>query len=105
MSIDFIFFMTLLLTTPNAVVLLVCIGVGGCLCPMNSRMCRDGTASRKFMYSAPTSASAVNDSTLWKPKWGSFALKMGTAVHLNVLQSIWFYCSAFKFAVAYLILF
>ena len=63
MSIDFNFFMTLLLTTPNAVVLLVCIGVGGCLCPMNSRMCCTGTASRQFMYSAPTSTLAADDST------------------------------------------
>ena len=63
MSIDFIFFMTLLLTTPNAVVLSVCIGVGGCLCPMNSRMCHAGTASWQFKYSAPTLALAADDST------------------------------------------
>ena len=63
MSIDFNFFMTLLLTTPNAVVLPVCIGVGGYLCPMNSRMCRAGTASPQFMYSAPTLALAADDST------------------------------------------
>ena len=55
--------MTLLLTTPNALVLLVFIGVGGCLCPMNSRLCRAGTASWQFMYSAPTLASAAGDNT------------------------------------------
>ncbi len=43
--IDFIFFITLLFTTPCAVVLSVCIGVGGCLCPRKLRACRAGMAS------------------------------------------------------------
>ena len=55
--------MKFLLTAPNAVVLLVCIGVGGCLCHMDLRMCLAGTASWQFMYSAPTLALAADDST------------------------------------------
>ena len=51
------------MTTPNAVVLLVCIGVGGCLCPRDSKTCLAGTASRQLMNNAPTSASAAEDST------------------------------------------
>jgi len=63
MSIDFNFFMTFLFTTPNAVVLSVCIGVGGCGCPKNSSTCLAGTASRQLMNSAPISASAAEDIT------------------------------------------
>ena len=63
MSIAFNFFITFWLTTPNAVVLSVCIGVGGCLCPRNSKTCLAGTASRQLMNNAPTSASAAEDST------------------------------------------
>ncbi len=40
MSIALSFFMTLLLTTPSAVVLSVCIGVGGWVCPKNSSVWR-----------------------------------------------------------------
>ena len=63
MSIDFNFFMTLLFTTPSAVVLSVCIGVGGCLCPRKSRVCRAGMASLQLMYRAPILASAADDMT------------------------------------------
>ena len=52
-----------LLTTPKAVVLLVCIGVGGCLCPMISSACRAGIASLQFMKRAPSLASAAEDIT------------------------------------------
>ena len=49
-SIAFVLFgCILLLTTPNAVVLSVCIGVGGCLWPNSSSSCRSGMASRKLM--------------------------------------------------------
>ena len=64
MSIAFNFLITFWLTTPNAVVLSVCIGVGGCLCPRNSKTCLAGTAaSRQLMNNALTSASAAEDST------------------------------------------
>ncbi len=63
MSIAFNFFIAFWLTTPNAVVLSVCIGVGGCLCPRNSKTCLVGTASWQLMNNAPTSASAAEDST------------------------------------------
>ena len=52
-----------LLTTPKAVLLSVCIGVGGCLCPMISSACRAGIASLQFMKRAPSSASAAEDIT------------------------------------------
>ena len=45
----FQFFMMLLFTTPRAVVLLVCIGVGGCLWPKNLSVCHDGIASPQLM--------------------------------------------------------
>jgi hypothetical protein len=49
MSINFIFFITLLFTTPSAVVLSVCIGVGGCVCPKYSSVCQAGMASLQLM--------------------------------------------------------
>ena len=52
-----------LLTTPKAVVLSVCIGVGGCLCPMILSKCRAGIASLQFIKRAPSSASAEEDIT------------------------------------------
>ena len=52
-----------LLTTPKDVVLLVCIGVGGCLCPMISSACRAGIASLQFMKRALSLASAAEDIT------------------------------------------
>jgi hypothetical protein len=53
----------LLVTTPRAVLLSVWMGMGGCLCPISSRRCRMGIASRAFMYSAPSSALAALDMT------------------------------------------
>ena len=52
-----------LLTTPKAVVLSFCIGVGGCLCPMISSACRAGIYSLQFMNRSPSSASAAEDIT------------------------------------------
>ena len=52
-----------LLTNTKAVVLLVCTGVGGCLCPMISSACHSGIASLLFMKRAPSSASAAEDIT------------------------------------------
>ena len=43
--------------------LLVCIGVGGCLCPIISSACRAGIAFLQFMKRAPSSASAAEDIT------------------------------------------
>ena len=53
----------LLLTTTNAVLLSVCIGVFGCLCPISCNRFRIGTASQALMYIAPNSASAALDMT------------------------------------------
>ncbi len=44
MSMALSFFMTLLFTTPRAVVLSVWIGVSGCECPKDSSVCRAGMA-------------------------------------------------------------
>ena len=64
MSIAFVRFGCIVcFTTPNAVELSICIGVGGCLCPISSSRCRIGTASRELIYSAPSSASAADDIT------------------------------------------
>ena len=52
-----------LLTTPKDVVLSVCIGVGGFLCPTISSACRAGIASLQFMKRSPSSASAAEDIT------------------------------------------
>ena len=51
------------LTTPNAVVLLVCIGVGGCLYPIISSACCAGIAYLQFMKRDTSSASAAEDIT------------------------------------------
>jgi hypothetical protein len=53
----------LLLTTPNAVVLSVWMGVLGCLWPISVRSWCIGTASHALMYSALSSASAALDMT------------------------------------------
>ena len=53
----------LFVTTPNAVLLSVCIGVRGCLCPISFRSCRIATALHALMYNAPSSASAALDMT------------------------------------------
>ncbi len=63
MSIDFNFFITLLFTTPSAVVLSVCIGVGGCLCLEYSSVFRAGMASRQLMKRVPISASTADEMT------------------------------------------
>ena len=52
-----------LLTTPKAVVLLVCTGVGGCLCPIILSACRDWIASLQLTKRAPSLASAAEDIT------------------------------------------
>ena len=53
----------LLVTTLSAVVLSVCIGVGGCLWPMVSNAWRAGIASLQLMKRYPNSASAAEDMT------------------------------------------
>ena len=64
MSIGLVLFgCTLLLTTPLAVELSVCIGVGGCGCPISANMFLMCTASLALMKSAPNSASAAEDIT------------------------------------------
>ena len=52
-----------MLTTPKAVLLSVCISVGGCLCPMISSACRAGIAYLQFIKRAPSSDSAAEDIT------------------------------------------
>ena len=51
----------LLVTTPYAVVLSVCIGVGGCMCPISSRDWYAEMASLQLMNSATSSASVADD--------------------------------------------
>ena len=64
MSIDLSRLLAMLLvTTPRAFVLSVCIGVGGCLWPIVSNAWRDGIASLKLMKRAPNSDSAAEDMT------------------------------------------
>ena len=53
----------LLVTTPCAVVLYVCIGVGGSVCTISSSARSAGVSSLKLMKSAPSSASAADDMT------------------------------------------
>ena len=53
-----------LVTTPWAVVFSVCIGVGGCSCPIALRACRAGIASLQLMKRAPSSTSAAEDITV-----------------------------------------
>ena len=48
---------------PSAIVLLFCVGVGGCLCPIYLGACCDGMASLQFIYSTPSSASAAEEIT------------------------------------------
>ena len=62
MSINFIHLLAMLLvTTPREVVLLVCIGVGGCLWPMVSNAWRAGITSLQLMKRAPNSTSDAED--------------------------------------------
>ena len=44
-------------------VLSVCIGAGGCLCPRRLRVCWARMASLQLMYRAPILASAADDMT------------------------------------------
>ena len=61
---DFISLLEMLLVTaPCAVVLYVCIGVGGCVFTISSRDWRASMASLQLMKSAPSSASAADDMT------------------------------------------
>ena len=53
----------LLVTTPSAVVLLVCPGVGGFLCPISFREWRSGMALQQVMKRDHRSASAAEDTT------------------------------------------
>ena len=62
MSIDFNSLLTILsLTMPRAVILSICIGVGGCLCPISYSLILAGTASQKLINSVQSSASAADD--------------------------------------------
>ena len=51
----------LIVTTPKAVVLSVCIGLGGCMFPIIFNAWRSGIASRKLTNRAPRLASAAED--------------------------------------------
>ena len=53
----------LLVTKPCVVVLAVCIGVGGCVCPNSSSDWCAGISSLQLMKSDPSSASAADDMT------------------------------------------
>ena len=60
MYIDFSFFITFILNMPSAVVLLVCICISGCLCPIYLIVWRAGMASLWFMY-RPTSLASADE--------------------------------------------
>ena len=56
------------LTTASAIELSVCSGVGGCLCPIYSKMILIYTASLAIMYKAANYSSVANDiacSIMW----------------------------------------
>ena len=57
------FIVMLLATTPSAVVLSVCIRVGGCLWPIYWSVWSARMASRKLIKRAPSLASAAEDMT------------------------------------------
>ena len=62
--IDLSLLLTILLViTPCAVVLSICIGVGGFFPPISPRAWRVGMASLQLMNSAPSLASAADDMT------------------------------------------
>ena len=62
MSIDFKRLLAMLFVIkPCAVVLSICIGVGGCLCPISLSAWRAGMALRQLMKSALSLASAAED--------------------------------------------
>ena len=59
MSVDLVAFVwRFFVTNPNAVVLSVWVGIGGCLWPIPSAVVRAGIACCELIYSAPISASA-----------------------------------------------
>ena len=64
MSMDFRRLLPIfLVTTPWAVVLSVCIGVGGCSCPIALRECRSGIDSLQLMKRVPSPASDAEEIT------------------------------------------
>ena len=54
----------LLFTTSEAVLLLICMGVFGCLWPSSSKFTLAGTASQALTNIAPDSASVADDITV-----------------------------------------
>ncbi len=56
----------LMVTTPNAVLLSVLMGVLGCLWPISLRSWRIGMAVQVLIYSAPSSALAALDMTAFR---------------------------------------
>ena len=64
MFIDFSFFITFFLTMPSSVVLLVCIGVGGCLCSISLSACSAGIDYLKFIFRATSLDSAAEEITI-----------------------------------------
>ena len=62
--ITFNFSITLLFTTSSSVVLSVCIGVGGSVCPKYSSVFCAGMASQQLMKRAPISAPAADAMTV-----------------------------------------
>ena len=64
MSINLSFVVTFFFTTPKAVVLYICTGVGGFLCYIYSIVCQSVAASCKLMQKAPKSAFDAEDMTV-----------------------------------------
>ena len=61
MFVDFLCFGCIFpLHAVSAITLSVCNGIGGCLCPISSKIILMYTASRSMMYSAVSSASVAD---------------------------------------------
>ena len=64
MSMEFSHFLVMLfVTTPCVVLLSVCIGASGCVCPISSRAWLSGMSSLQVIKSAPSQASTADNMT------------------------------------------
>ena len=84
MSVDFVALgFKFFVTNPNAVVLSVCTGVGGCGCPICSSRALIGIASWVLMRSAPISAAAADGAGKEKEQILPFQVEMSPPVLLS----------------------
>jgi hypothetical protein len=91
---------TLPLITASAIELLVCSGVGGCLCPISSRMILMYTASLAIMYSPTNSASVAKDILcliMWEmlstaPLFGGIGVSLDRKKNVRLLNFVPWVC-------------